>query len=192
MLNEQSIDDIVSKGPGQWGILNVSTVCLSEYKPTPERPNFWDYGTPHGGAPSVMIQTKYGPRYLHIFHSQGKFSISYILTYFMGAYLFETTPPFRITHVTPNPIIPNAFYNETFGWSYRAIDYIVFPMSIVVRDDVLYLSSGRNDRSGWMTTMNITGLVEYMIPVEFEVKQNHLNDLLLKEYTTLHASSNQH
>lgn len=184
-LDRESPRVFPSEGKGMWGGLNLTTVCLSEYKPTPERPEFWSYGNPHGGTPSVLIKTKYGPRYLNIFHSQGKYSINYILTYFMGAYLFEPIPPFRITHVTPNPIIPNSFYNETYGWAYRAIDYIVFPMGMVMRDDVLYLSSGRNDRSGWMATMNIAGLVDYMIEVEFDVKQNNLNDLLLKEYEAL-------
>jgi predicted GH43/DUF377 family glycosyl hydrolase len=106
----------------------------------------------------------------------------------MGAYLFEATPPFRITHVTPNPIIPEPYYNETYGWSYRAMDYVIFPMSVVVRDDVLYVSTGKNDRVGWMLTMNLTALIDEMIAVEFEVKQNHLDDLLLKEFEALHSS----
>jgi hypothetical protein len=168
--------------------LKMSTVCLSEFVPSADRKRFWFYGNPHGGTPSVLINTKYGPRYLTVFHSQGKYSIGYILTYYMGAYLFEPTPPFRITHLTADPIFPNAFYNESFGWSYRTIDYIVFPTGLVVQDDSVYVSLGKNDRSGWMLEMTKTGLVDYMTPVESKVTIDKFHDKLQEEYTLLHPS----
>lgn len=171
--------------------LKMSTVCLTQFVPDANRKGFWFYGSPHGGTPSVLIDTKYGPRYLTIFHSQGKYSIGYILTYFMGAYLYEPNPPFRITHLTPEPIFPNVFYNETYGWSYRTIDYIVFPTGLIVKDDSIFVSLGKNDRSGWMLEMNKTGLVDYMIPIQTKVVVNKLHDTLKAEYNLLHNTANK-
>lgn len=107
----------------------------------------------------------------------------------MGAYLFEPFPPFRITHLTPEPIFPNALYNETYGWSYRTIDYIVFPTGLVVKNDTILVSLGKNDRSGWMVEMSKDGLVDYMMPVESKVKVDRLHHVLQQEYVRLHNTT---
>lgn len=165
-----------------YSALNLSTVCLTEFIPNQDRTIFWNYGEARGGTPSVLIETIYGLRYLTIFHSQKRHSDPAILTYFFGAYIFEAVPPFAITHITPEPIIPNAFYNETNGWAFKAIDYILFPMGLVVIDDVIFMSTGRNDKSGWMLKMNKTGLVEDMIPIETKVLVNRIHDVLEQEH----------
>jgi hypothetical protein len=67
---------------------------------------FWKYGEARGGTPSLLIDTPYGPRYVAFFHSQCKCALPSILTYYFGAYLFNAEPPFEITHMTPEPIIP--------------------------------------------------------------------------------------
>ena len=101
----------------------------------------------------------------------------------MGAYLYEVEPPFAITHISHEPIIPRIFYDEhTDGWSFRAIDYIVFPMNIVVDGDNLLVSVGRNDRSGWVVRLDIKGLVRSLLPVNSTV----LKDRFFEHMTYSH------
>lgn len=97
-------------------------------------------------------------------------SIHRCATYFMGAYLFNPEPPFAITHISNEPLVPHRFYDETLdGWAFRSIDYIVFPMNIIAVDDLLFLSVGRNDRSGFLVKLNITGLVDSLLPVTSDI-----------------------
>lgn len=168
-------------------VLDMTSVAVSKYVPSETRPHFWSYGNPHGSTPSILIHTKYGPRYLNFFHSEGRYQINYIVTYFFGAYLFDAKPPFAITHMTADPLVPRPWYNESNGWAYRAIDYIIFPMGLVIRDDLAILSSGRNDRSGWMATFNVTELIDYMIPIQTEVLKNSLDDVLKAEFSAVHS-----
>eukprot|EP01036_Dinobryon_divergens_P022657 gene22658-30937_t len=148
------------------GVNKVHTVATTEFKHQDESLPIWSYGEPRGGTPAVLIDTKYGPRYLTFFHSQCKCSIGYILTYYFGAYLFDPTPPFAISHWTPNPIIPKPLYDENNGWAFKAIDYIVFPIGLLVKGETCYVSMGRNDNSGWMVKMNVSGLVDSMVAVK--------------------------
>jgi hypothetical protein len=37
----------------------------------------------------------------------------YSIMFISGAYLFETEPPFAVTHISPEPIIPLPLYSET-------------------------------------------------------------------------------
>ena len=120
----------------------------------------------------MLVETKHGPRYLTFFHSQCKCSIGYILTYYFGAYLFEAEPPFAITHWTPHPIIPKPLYDENNGWAFKAIDYIVFPIGLLVRNGTAFVSMGRNDNSGWAVVMNTAALVDDLLPVKSSVVVN--------------------
>jgi predicted GH43/DUF377 family glycosyl hydrolase len=43
-------------------------------------------------------------------------------------------PPFAITHISPEPIVHPTMVNETLGWAYKVVDYIVFPMGFTVDD----------------------------------------------------------
>ena len=97
------------------------------------------------------------------------------VTYFMGAYLFEAEPPFAITHILPDPVIPQSAYNQSNGWAYKGIDYVVFPMSLhsVPSKDLLFLCFGRNDNSGWIAIFNQSALVADMMPVQSETKINN-------------------
>jgi len=141
-------------------------------------------GDPRGGTPAVLIDTVHGPRYLTFFHSQCKCSIGYILTYYMGAYLFDSQPPFAITHWTPDPIIPKPIYDESNGWAFKAIDYIVFPVGLLVRNDTCYVSMGRNDNSGWIMKANVAGLVSTMVPVVSKTLSNKFERHVSYEFSS--------
>lgn len=158
-------------------ISKTNTVCVTEldftgtnYKSFQE---FWGYGSPHGGTQAVLIDTKYGKKYLTLFHSQAHKSMPWLLTYYMGAYMFDHGPPFAITHITSEPLVPNQLYNQSFGgWAFKAIDYINFPMSLVVDDDMLIVSLGKNDHSGWIMTIDLEIFVNTLIPVRSKVLED--------------------
>lgn len=147
----------------------------------------WKYGEPRGGTPCVLIHTKYGPRYLTFFHSQAKLGLPYILSYYMGAYLFNSEPPFEITHITPDAIIPKPLYDEANGWAFKAIDYIVFPVGLLVKEDTLYVTLGRNDNSGWTLILNQTLFVDSLVPVRTKILENKFFKHL--SYSAVHTDA---
>lgn len=59
--------------------------------------------------------------------------------------------------------------NVSFGWAYKVVDYIVFPMGFTFDDDYVYVSYGKNDRDGWMVTLNKTGLLQSLQPVKTKI-----------------------
>ena len=65
-------------------------------------------------------------------------------------------------------------YDENNGWAFKAIDYIVFPIGLMrlQNTDSLLVTLGRNDKSGWLLELNLTGLVETLEPVRSKVLEN--------------------
>lgn len=98
--------------------LKAHTICHTEIIEPSE--SYWKWGPIHGGSNSLLVDTPWGPRYLAFFHSQSKFMVSWMTTYFMGAYLFEAEPPFAVTHISDAPIIPRDLYDEKIdGWAFK-------------------------------------------------------------------------
>ena len=64
-------------------------------------------------------------------------------------------------------------YNESFGWAYGNIDFIVFPMGLYVSDGIIYLSIGRNDREGWIISLNQTKYLASLEPFESAIMQDY-------------------
>ena len=107
--------------------------------------------------------------YLTFFHSSGHFNMNIIYSYYMGAYLFQSTPPFAITHMSQEPIVHKTMYNETFGWAYGNLDYVVFPMGVVFDEQVINISYGKNDRDGWILTLDREAFLASLLPVHTQV-----------------------
>lgn len=173
-VSQDKAKGIVSK-------VQATSISLTEIvlDSLPGEKKLWKWGhEPRGGTPAVLVDTPLGLKYLSIFHSGGHYMIHWCITYFMGAYLFDPFPPFRITHFSRDPIIPNAMYNETNGWAYKSIDYIVFPMGLLAFDDVLFIISGRNDRSGWVIKINKKSFIESLAPVRSEVLMNNFKSYI--------------
>ena len=59
-----------------------------------------------------------------------------------------------------------SFINESYGWAYRAVDYITFPMGFVIMEPYIYLSYGKNDKDSWILKLNKTGLLSSLRPVK--------------------------
>ena len=108
----------------------VTTAYLTNVSTPLEMPVLWEqkWGKIRGGTPVLLLPDK--SAYLTFFHSKAMVHAHKINTYFMGAYLFASTPPFAITHISSEPIVAPPFYNAKYaGWSYRRCDFIVYPMS---------------------------------------------------------------
>jgi len=63
------------------GEMDASTVFLTEMLPKYN----WNWGEMRGGSPALLI----GDHYLSFFHSSGRLTHKKIITYVMGAYLFD-------------------------------------------------------------------------------------------------------
>ena len=87
----------------------------------------------------------------------------------MGAYLFEATPPFHITHITKEPIVANSFY-DTFGWTFPSkIDYIIYPIGVLLDKQYIYVSYGKNDKDEWILKLNKTAFIDSIPKVDSTV-----------------------
>jgi predicted GH43/DUF377 family glycosyl hydrolase len=112
----------------------------------------WLWGEMRGGTPALYIKSMDG--YLAFFHSSGKLTSSFTLTYVMGAYIFNKLPPFHIKYISREPLLHSTMINETLKWAYKAVDYIIFPMSYIIKNDIIYLSYGKNDLSSWILKLD--------------------------------------
>lgn len=102
-------------------------------------------------------------------------------------------PPFAITHMSPEPLIHPSMVNETLGWAYKVVDYIVFPMGFVFDDQYLYLSYGKNDKSSWVLKFEKEGLLASLRPVKSRVLGTSVYDKLtgnIEKHTYKTAAGN--
>lgn len=108
-----------------------------------------------------------------LIYSSGKYLFKIVLKLPYSNHLSEPyfcrKPPFTITHMTKEPIMKDIFMNETLGWAYRAIDYIQFPMGLVLDEDYIYVSYGRNDRDGWIVKLDRDAFIADLKPVRTNV-----------------------
>ena len=81
-------------------------VCRAEYEelqltspnPNPPLPSFhWDFGEIRGGTAAHLVRPDL---YLGFFHSKKTLPGSRLVSYFFGAYAFDTQPPFRLKAVS--------------------------------------------------------------------------------------------
>ena len=127
----------------------------------------WEWGELRGGTPGLID----GNQYLSFFHSsidmptihsEGKV----ISHYFMGAYAFSLDPPFKITKVSPEPIMGKNFYNGAVPKPYWKPLRVVFPGGFVFDDQFIWVVYGRQDRELWVVKLDKAGLLNSLVPVE--------------------------
>ena len=104
----------------------------------------WEYGPIRGGTPAI----KYGDSYIAFFHSAlnlkgGESEWQNGRLYYMGAYVFESKPPFRVTHITKHPIMRGDGYHK--NPQHQGILEVVFPAGVVESNDSFFVSMGIND-----------------------------------------------
>ncbi len=119
----------------------VTTAMASDWE--------WNWGIVRGGTPAYLIEN----RFLTFFHSvmpakssNGK--STHVLNYVVGAYTFDKVPPFSIRAVSNVPLGALEDYLENNARK------VVFPCGLVVEDDRLHVTWGKNDRRIWITTFD--------------------------------------
>lgn len=122
----------------------------------------WDWGPLRGSSAPMLMDGEY----FAFFHSgtQLRSEVSKnqkIWHYFMGAYTFSATPPFKITKITPFPIDDKGFYTKS--------DYdkrVIFPGGFTVSGSTIYVAYGKDDREIWIGTINLNQLRRTLIKVK--------------------------
>lgn len=126
----------------------------------------WDWGILRGGTPALRD----GEEYLAFFHSsktvptvqsEGK----NIQHYVMGAYTFQGHPPFKLTRISPVPIIAHTFYKEPYYKTWKPLR-VVFPSGFVFDDKHIWVSYGRQDHEVCIIKLDKEALYKSLVPVE--------------------------
>jgi len=115
----------------------------------------WDYGVIRGGTPPVLV----GNEYLTFFHSRLKLE-EHHWRYYMGAYTFESQPPFRIIRMTTEPLLAGS--SDDIESPSKPL--VVFPCGSRLKDGKWLVTGGCND------------LTSFWI----EIPHNDLTNLLYK------------
>lgn len=126
----------------------------------------WDWGELRGGTPGLFVEGQY----LAFFHSQINLASIYskgkiMPHYFMGAYSFEAKPPFRITHISPEPIIGMNFYDGDIYNPYWKPIKVVFPGGFIYDDKIIWIVYGKHDHEIWVVKIDKEGLLNSLVPV---------------------------
>lgn len=120
----------------------------------------WPWGELRGGTPAVKI----GEEYLSIFHSSIVMKTKQsqdkkIAHYFMGAYTFSSQPPFQLTGVSAKPIVHRTFYNGPMHNTWKPLR-CVFPCGIMIHNDQVWVSYGRQDHECWIAKIDVNLLLK--------------------------------
>jgi predicted GH43/DUF377 family glycosyl hydrolase len=166
-------DPIDSLSPEQHvpSIMSTEAVTLSLTNITNTT---WEYGEMRGGTPAVFIGEK---RYLSFFHSSNDIipGGTKVKTYNFGAYIFDSQPPFAVKAISRHPIVHRSMYSGPWVNNEQAFyltDYVPFPMSFHVREGVVYLIYGKQDKAGWVAEMDLKHLLDSLRSVESETLSN--------------------
>jgi predicted GH43/DUF377 family glycosyl hydrolase len=128
----------------------------------------WDWGALRGGTQALLD----GDHYLSFFHSwidiptiqsNGK-KISH---YVMGAYTFQAHPPFAITAISPEPIVAENFYHPPYYRTWKPLRCI-FPAGIVIDDNYIWISYGRQDHEIWIAKLDKKSLLQSLVSVSYK------------------------
>ena len=87
----------------------------------------------------------------------------------MGAYTFEPNPPFRITRVSPYPILFDGIYDSEYKNTAEPCKCIIFPCGYAIKEKnrqvLLQLACGENDSAVKVITFDKDGLLESLVSV---------------------------
>ncbi len=126
----------------------------------------WKWGEVRGGSPAL----KQDDHYLGFFHSciqlQTVHNKKRCRHYFMGAYVLEQQPPFKVTHISNEPIIGKNFYNGPSYKPYWGSIQAVFPGGYIQDEHSIWLVYGRQDHEMWVAQLDRKKLYETFVPVE--------------------------
>ena len=168
----------------------IKTVHFQEFSKTIYELGWHDqlFGAPRGGSPAILLPGN--NHYLTIFHTRIVLKGNVNYSYMMGAVCFCSKPPFLPYSISNVPIVHKSWY--TGPWAARQLDYIVYPMAILLQDmthndtiglhransekhnssyktrhelfenKVLLISMGRQDRFGHIVRIGLDGILRGM------------------------------
>lgn len=119
----------------------------------------WNYGRLRGSTPPLLVDGEY----LAFFHSgivttsESSWHIP-MWHYYMGAYTFSASPPFKITKISPYPIIGDEFYTKSHHEK-----RVIFPGGFVVTDSSIYVAYGKDDFEIWIATIDRKALKKSLV-----------------------------
>jgi predicted GH43/DUF377 family glycosyl hydrolase len=126
----------------------------------------WRWGDLRGGTPAV----KDGDEYIAFFHSSDFMTTTYshgkkMTHYVMGAYTFSAEPPFEIRRISRHPIVGPGFYSGPIYNTWKPLR-VVFPMGIIMDEDYIWITYGRQDFEIWIAKIDKKKLYQSMISCE--------------------------
>lgn len=127
---------------GSVSVINGQSSVPSQYIDQVWKKDLW--GGIRGGTPARLIDDVY----LTFFHSWKYHKKQDGYYYVMGAYIFQSKPPFKILAVTPQPI----FFKNMYSAQHKRKNlHVVFPSGFAIeRKDgkvIFHVSCGENDTS---------------------------------------------
>jgi len=140
-------------------VATSGTSIKAKYETKFESP--WRHGDLRGGTNPVQISDT---EYLAFFHSSLPWKTipkyGERRRYFMGAYTFEAKPPFKVTRITPQPLLTGCEYEPTIPGS----PAVVFPCGLVMEPSgSLYVTYGVNDCACGWARMSVQSVVDRMV-----------------------------
>lgn len=120
----------------------------------------FSFGPMRGGTPALYCPEL--DQYLSFFHGtrDANFGIGRQCYYMMGAYTFDTKPPFNITSLTQDPFdIPEPDARPVGS------SRVVYPQGFVADGNTFVISYGRNDVSIFLLTLSKQGVFDRLVPV---------------------------
>ncbi len=128
-------------------------LCQQQQSVTP--PWDWDFGQIRGGTPALLL----GDQFITFFHSSFPASLHKGRAYVMGAYLFDSAPPFTVRFMTINPLGALSDYTQDNS------SKIVFPAGLVILEDSFLVAWGKADRQIQVTSFDRKKLLESLCPL---------------------------
>jgi len=127
----------------------------------------WNWGIVRGGTPALQLENG---EYLAFFHSVKKMASIHskgkeTAHYFLGAYTFNGEFPFQITQFSPEPIVGRGFYTGATYKPYWAPIQCVFPAGLIIEDDSIFVSYGRQDHEIWIAKLDKSKLLSSLSSV---------------------------
>jgi predicted GH43/DUF377 family glycosyl hydrolase len=129
---------------------------------TPSTDFPWTWGDPRGGTQAELVDGEY----LTFFHS------SFVdrnrrRWYVMGAFTFEAAPPFRVTSVSPHPLLFKGIYDSPRPNGISSRLSCIFPSGLVMTDgnDKILVSCGENDAAVKIITFDKKALLNSLIKI---------------------------
>ncbi len=129
------------------------------------------WGIVRGGTPPILVDGQYLAFFHSFFKENGK------IWYVMGAYTFESAPPFRITACSPNPIQFKGIYGTKTNNTAHSRKPSIFPSGLVLSTEegreLLHVACGENDCAVKIITFDKKALLKSLTPVLEYKKTNN-------------------